>query len=141
MAGRILDWINIRRKNISLKGEDKYGHWWIEISENGHLFESYGWWPKNPPDLIDTLTGTEGELNGQTSYGGTPTTDPHHGDSADEEFHPRLIDDLTDGDVLNGIRTFAGSYSGEWRWTFGGGQNCHTFQTSLMEYVGLQDPR
>lgn len=138
---RELIWIAIKRKNITLKG-DKYGHWWTEIlGPDGKPVESYGWWPKMPVDIIDTLKGVVGELNGQTSFGGSPIRDPHQGDSADEEFHPVIQDTRTDEEVLNDIRRFVNGYSGEWRWTFGWGQNCHTFQVTLMKVVGLQDPR
>ncbi|VVB69641.1 Uncharacterised protein [uncultured archaeon] len=134
--------IVVKRKNISFKG-DKYGHWWTEILDgpDGNPLESYGWWPKNPVGVIDTLVGVEGELNGQTSFGGSPTHDPHQGDSADEEFHPVILDIRTDDEVIDAIRRFAQGYTGEWRWTFGWGQNCHTFQVALMKYAGLQDPR
>jgi hypothetical protein len=136
-AGRKLDFITMKRKHIHLTGDDKYGHWWTEIDGA----KSYGWWPKNPVGLKETLLGTEGELNGQTSFGGTPTTDPHHGDSAEDSFHPVLTDGTkTDAQVRTEIDSFASAYSGEWRWTFGWGQNCHTFQESLMSRVGLVKP-
>ena len=136
---RMLNFIALKRKNISLlKGsEDKYGHWWIEIDG----IESYGWWPKKPVGVIGTLVGVEGELNGQTTFGGTATRDPHNGDDADEEFNPKLVNSKTDEQVRQEIRTFATNYRGEWRWTFGWGQNCHTFQMALMKSVGLEDPR
>ena len=65
------------------------------------------------------------------------TSDPHQGDIADEEFHPTLVNSLTDAQVLEKIHEFVGNYKGEWRWTFGAGQNCRTFQAELMDYVGL----
>ena len=141
-SGRILDWITIKRNNIDLLDKDKYGHYWIEILDgpNGKPVESYGWWPKSPVDLAGTLVGVPGELNGQTHYRGTPTTDPDQGEPADTEFHPRLMNALTDQQVLDKIHEFVRSYNGEWRWTFGWGQNCHTFQTALMNYVGLIEP-
>ena len=46
--------------------------------------------PKYPVNTTDTLLGVEGELNGQTSFGGTPTKDPHHGDRAEDTFNPKL---------------------------------------------------
>lgn len=132
---RKLAFITMKRKDISLKGEDKYGHWWTEI--NG---ESYGWWPKYPVGSWGTLTGTEGELNGQTSFGGSPTKDPHHGDPSDEEFHPAMNNPTkTDEQVKTETRRFANSYKGGWRWTLGWGQNCRTFQEALMKAVGLYE--
>ncbi len=121
--------ITMKRKNIHLGAADKYGHWWTELDG----VESYGWWPKYPVGLKSTLFGTEGELNGVTSFGGTATRDPHHGDGTDQEFQPVIIDPAKSEDTAKAeIRSFANSYSGEWRWTFGAGQNCHTFQTSMM---------
>jgi hypothetical protein len=121
-----------------MRGDDKYGHWWIEIDGT----ESYGWWPKTHVGLRDTFGGTDGELNGQTTYHGTPTRDPHHGDDAEEEFHPVVCGDdtRTDEEIKNCLRAFARSYSGGWRWTFGAGQNCHTFQQAAMEHCKLQKP-
>jgi hypothetical protein len=135
-AARTLSFIKMKRKHIHLTGDDKYGHWWTEIDGG----ESYGWWPKNRVGLIDTLFGTEGELNGQTSFGGTATRDPHHGDTAEDEFSPEIVGPKTDDEVRSEMRAFAGAYSGEWRWTFGWGQNCHTFQESMMSTVGLRKP-
>jgi hypothetical protein len=136
-AERELPYITMKRKHIHLFGDDKYGHWWTEMDGS----ESYGWWPKGQVGLIDTLFGTEGELNGVTNYGGSPTRDPHHGDGAEDVFHPVLKDgSKTDSTVRSEVRTFASSYSGSWRWTFGWGQNCHTFQESLMASIGLKQP-
>lgn len=130
----------MKRKHINLfSTEDRYGHWWFEIEGD----ESYGWYPSQPVGLIDTLLGTDGELNGQTEYPGTKTEDPHHGDSADEEFHPVTSDDdkRTDAQIQECLRNFSSSYSGEWRWTFGAGQNCHTFQEAAMKHCKLQKPK
>jgi hypothetical protein len=132
--------IVMKRKDIDFGGDDKYGHWWTELNGN----ESYGWWPKYPLGPLPgsawkTLTGVEGELNGQTTHGGTPTLDPHHGDPADEVFHPTIIDpSKPETTAIDECRSFATSYSGEWRWTLGWGQNCHTFQEQMMEKVGLR---
>ena len=41
---RLVEKVVFHRKNISPKGEDKYGHWWVKIDAS----ESYGWWPKYP---------------------------------------------------------------------------------------------
>lgn len=130
--------ITMKRKNIRLGGaDDKYGHWWTELDGA----ESYGWWPKYPVGFKSTMLGTDGELNGVTSFGGTATRDPHHGDGADEVFQPLIVDPTKSEDTAKAeIRSFAHSYTGEWRWTFGAGQNCHTFQTSMMSQVGLKEP-
>ncbi len=127
--------ITVKRNHIHLNGEDKYGHWWTELGPN----ESYGWWPKNPVGLVDTLGGTEGELNGQTSFGGTPTKDPHHGDAGEEVLNVVIDDPSKDENtVKQEMRDFANGYSGEWRWTFGGGQNCHTFQKAMLNNSGVK---
>jgi fibronectin type 3 domain-containing protein len=127
--------ILIKRKHIHLTGDDKYGHWWVEIGN-----ESYGWWPKKPVGLLDTLIGVEGELNGQTYFGGTSTTDPHHGDSGEEEFYPHLSSSAPDGysceKAAECIRDFANSYSGSWSWPCG--QNCHSFQEAMMSQCNLK---
>jgi hypothetical protein len=132
--------ITMKRKQIDLKGSDKYGHWWFEI---GNGAESYGWWPKEPVGIRGTLGGVEGELNGQSRFGGTPTLDPHHGESdADETFHPVVDagDSRTDEEIEDCLRNFANAYSGSWRWTFGAGQNCHTFQRAAMKHCKLRKP-
>lgn len=138
--GRALNFITMKRRNISLKGADKYGHWWTEM--NG---ESYGWWPKYPlsggiSGLWGTMTGVPGELNGITSFKGSSTRDPHHGDPAEEIFNPVLVTNKEDNQVKSEVRFFAKSFKGEWRWTLGWGQNCRTFQEGLMEYIGLIKP-
>jgi hypothetical protein len=59
--------------------EDAYGHWWTEVDSS-----SYGWWPVDGVGgIIDTVKGVPGELNGTTSFGGTETRDPHHGDAGE----------------------------------------------------------
>ena len=136
LASRTLAFLTMKRKHIHLFGDDKYGHWWTEMDGT----ESYGWWPKHHVGKIDTIFGTEGELNGQTTFGGSPTRDPHHGDTSEEEFHPVLTNAKSDSTVRGEVRAFATSYSGSWRWTFGWGQNCHTFQRSMMASIGLQEP-
>ena len=135
-ASRTLNFITMKRKHIQMGGNDKYGHWWTEMGG-----ESYGWWPKYPVTGIrQTLFGVEGELNGMTSFGGSATKDPHHGDIAPDVFHPIYKGTKTNSAIKADIRSFASSYSGEWRWTFGFGQNCHTFQESLMKSVGIEQP-
>lgn len=134
--------ITMKRKHISLTGNDRYGHWWFEIGDSmDATSESYGWWPKERVGVKATIVGVEGELNGQTTFGGERTRDPHHGDSsADQEFHPCVPDGdpRSDMQIADCLRAFAGSYHGEWRWTVGKGQNCHTFQISAMEHCGLR---
>lgn len=127
--------IKMKRKHIHLRGEDKYGHWWFELDGK----ESYGWWPKGQVGLKSTLGGTDGELNGQSNFGGTATLDPHHGESAEEEFNPSTAqgDCRSDKQIIDCLRGFAKSYSGGWRWTFGAGQNCHTFQEAAMKHCKL----
>jgi hypothetical protein len=132
--------LTMKRKHINLARDDKYGHWWFEI---GDPFdpgsESYGWWPFAPVGLTRTLLGVAGELNGQTNFGGQPTRDPHHGDAADEGFHPWVAgtDTRTDAEIAECLRQFARTYRGAWQWVFGTGQNCHTFQSSAMQHCRL----
>lgn len=135
-SSRPLPFITMKRKHIDLTGADKYGHWWTEMDGA----ESYGWWPKRPVGFKETLLGTVGELNGITSFGGSTRKDPHHGDTAEDEFKPALTNSKSDAMVRSELRAFATGYSGEWRWTFGWGQNCHTFQESLMSTIGLVEP-
>jgi len=139
---RVLRTVRLKRKHIRLSGDDKYGHWWTEIAavEGQPLSqqESYGWWPAGGVGLIETLGGTRGVLNGEGHFlGGTATQDPHHGDSADEDFHPKILSGATPDQVKACLRGYATSYSGEWRWTFGAGQNCHTFQQGMMKHCRL----
>jgi hypothetical protein len=139
-APRTVNFVEIKRNNIHFSprlGTD-YGHFWTEIDGT----ESYGWWPDHcPVTLYETLFGTGGDLNGVAGCGGTSRTqDPHHGETADRAFHPVLTVPKTDATVRSDIRSFANAYSGGWRWTFGYGQNCRTFQASLMASVGLAEP-
>ena len=87
------------------------------------------------PCAKGTAFGVAGELNGQTNFRGLPMRDPHHGDDADEVFHPLVpvTDQRTDHEIAQCLRQFAQSYRGPWRWTFGNGQNCHTFQDQAMK--------
>jgi hypothetical protein len=145
---RQLTFVKMKRKHIQLRGDDKYGHWWTEVLllyKSGSPDESYGWWPQRGlpgglRGLKGTLFGVPGELNGQTSFGGSALRDPHHGDAGDEEFNPVLTNEKSDWQVINEIRAYAKAYTGSWRWTFGWGQNCHTFQEGLMERIGLMKP-
>jgi hypothetical protein len=63
-------WLGILKQKLGKKetNEDTYGHWWLEFDG-----ESYGWWPKDGVGLTETLSGTPGELNGQTNFGGSAT--------------------------------------------------------------------
>jgi RHS repeat-associated protein len=128
-----IDGIRVYRKDIDLGGDDKYGHWWIEIDGT----ESYGWWPKHGVDYKGTLFGVDGELNGQTTFGGTPTLDPHHGDRSVGVNEFRVYGDSSVSKALyvHQIRTFAASYNGGWSWPWG--QNCHSFQDRLLKETGL----
>ena len=135
--------ITMKRDHIHLTGDDKYGHWWFEIGEPGdHNAESYGWWPERRVALAGTMIGIRGELNGQTSFRGKATRDPNHGEDAEEEFHPvvAISDPRTDDEIADCLRTFARSCRGEWRWTFGSGLNCHSFQEEAMKHCRLDKP-
>ena len=114
------------------KSDLEYGHWWIEIDGA----ESYGWWPHLGVGPWETLRGVPGSLNGQgPQFRGTPTRDPHHGDTAEEMFHPAVHSGKPAAAIKSSIRSFAQSYSGKWSWPWG--QNCHSFQEAMMEQVRL----
>lgn len=138
---RKLRTVRVKRKNISLKGDDKYGHWWVEIaSVEGQVIseqESYGWWPAGGVGTWETLTGTKGVLNGMGYFDGSSTQDPHHGDVAEEDFNPYIHSGASAVKIKECMRSFAKNYSGTWRWTFGAGQNCHTFQEDMLEHCKL----
>ena len=84
--------------------------------------------------LVQTFRGVEGELNGQTSFGGTPTGDPHalNGDAGNEQYQPVLNDCRPDPEIWQPMVDFANAYSGGWSWRFELGNHCHTFQKKLM---------
>jgi hypothetical protein len=146
--------ILIKRKHIDPKGSDQYGHWWFEIHLPASLSESYGWWPAQRLGegltgspawqflwaLTRTLLGVEGDLNGVKSFGGSPTLDAHHGDPAEDQFHPLDAHGRTDHEIAECLRKFAQAYNGRWRWTFGFGQNCHTFQKQALKHCRLLEP-
>lgn len=145
MSTRPVTSILIKRQHLNLgwDADDKYGHWWIEIGNPRQRdSESYGWWPKHPVTAGQTLLGTQGELNGQTSFGGTETRDPHHGDFVDYSVHPLVASDdpRSDDEIVECLRAFAREFRGEWRWTMGWGQNCHSFQLQAMRHCRLQVP-
>ncbi len=140
VALREVTLITMKRKHVNLSRRDKYGHWWFEVGDASDLHsESYGWWPLSSVGTKGTFGGIAGELNGQTTFGGLSTRDPHHGEDADQAFHPfvSLADARTDAQIADCLRQFAQAYQGEWRWTLGKGQNCHTFQEEAMRHCGL----
>lgn len=87
-----------------------------------------------------TLSGVEGELNGQTSFGGTTTRDPHHGDPPDVSYSP-IIEDCTSDEVLVSIIRNAVSHfddsNDSWSWRFEFGIHCHTLNIDLMDAIGV----
>ena len=132
--------VKVKRKHIHLTRSDRYGHWWFEIGDPTDLkSESYGWWPLHGVTVKQTLAGVEGELNGETHFGGEATRDPHHGESADQEFHPFVAEDdpRSDEQIADCLRQFTRRYAGEWRWTFGKGQNCQSFQQQALDHCQL----
>jgi RHS repeat-associated protein len=129
---RLIIGVEILRKDIDVFGDDKYGHWWVEIGS-----ESYGWWPKYGVGISDTILGVAGELNGQTSFAGTPTKDPHHGDRSlgVDVFKLYTKGGKSTMGVISSIKNYASSYSGNWSWP--GGQNCHSFQDKFINKLNL----
>lgn len=114
------------------KSELEYGHWWVEIDGA----ESYGWWPGGQVGLKGTFMGVPGALNGVPHFaGGSPTRDPHHGDTAEEMFHPRVKSGQAAAAIKTCVRGFAAAYSGKWSWPWG--QNCHSFQEAMMKHCKL----
>jgi len=59
----------------------------------------------------------------------------HHGDNAEEKFHPAVNSGQNAVQVKNEMRSFAKAYSGSWSYPFG--QNCHSFQESMMDHCHL----
>ncbi len=139
-APRVLAFIVVKRDSPRFR--DHYGHWWFEIDG----VESYGWWADHCPfTLRDMIAGTRGTLNGVggTCLGGTPTTDPRHGEESDHSFSPTLVVPKTDCQVREEIRAFARSYRGAWGWQWWWSKermtDCHTFQDDLFEAIGLEE--
>lgn len=132
---RVVPFVTVKR-NVPLTGRS-YGHWWVEIDDD----ESYGWWPgRCPLGLVGIIRGTTGVLNGMgVTSDGTPDRDPNHGLLADHEFHPVLIEDRTDDEVRDALRSFAAAFRGGWRWSVRPTMNCRTFQLALMDAAGLVD--
>lgn len=132
----------IHIKNPLAENNDVAGHWWFEIGDPANAnSESYGWYPAVQVDLISMLKGVPGELNdGLNSV--IPPRDPHHGEEADEKFHPQVPDEdkRIDKEIENCLREFATTYSGYWQWLLGWGQNCHTFQKKALSHCQLYVP-
>lgn len=87
--------------------------------------------------LVSTFAGVEGELNGQTSFGGSATRDPHEigNDAGDDQYQPVVNDDRTDSDIQDALRDYAKSFAANnttWSWRFEAGNHCHTFQKLSM---------
>ena len=138
---RVLSFIVMNRDAPKIR--DHYGHWWIEIDG----VESYGWWADHCPFRVrDMIIGTRGVLNGVggTCRGGTPSTDPRHGDEPDNYFFPILVVPKSDRQVREDIRTFARSHHAAWGWQWWWSRermtHCHTFQDDLFRAVGLREP-
>ena len=138
---RVLPFVVMNRD--APKVRDHYGHWWIEIDG----LESYGWWADHCPfRMRDMIAGTRGVVNGVggTCRGGTPTTDPRHGDEPDFYFFPVLVVPKSDRQVREDIRAFARCYSGAWGWQWWWSRErmtqCHMFQDDLFQAVGLREP-
>ncbi len=151
-------WLAILRSQIGKKPdnsrEDPYGHWWFEFDG-----ESYGGWPADGVGLIETVTGVPGRLNGTNSMHASglasATRDGHHGDSAEESWHPRRrtgflsrgklefgsekgadCNCVTEDQIKDCLRNFAQQYSGNWSYPWG--QNCHSFQKAALKAYCLK---
>ncbi len=135
---RELTFVTVKRTGPRLR--EPYGHWWVEVGRK----ESYGWWPDRPLRLRHWFTGTGGWLNGTwLSSHASPTRDALHRVPADHRFHPLLVVDRTDEQVLADIRAFAAAYAGEWSWRWPWSRrparNCRTFQLELFHAVGIAE--
>ena len=139
-------------KAVDTENKDTYGHWWIEFGD-----ESYGWWPSRKVGFLSTVFGVEGRLNG-IDEDASPTQDDHHGDPAHYSFHPMLYVGnifstfmqygvgrgkkctcVNEEEIKDCLRTYAKSHSGSWSYPIG--ENCHSFQTKMMNYCCLREPR
>lgn len=117
------------------KSELEYGHWWVEVDGK----QSFGWWPASMVSIGETFSGVPGVLNRSRGVGGSATRDPHHGDPADEEFSPSVLNGKSAADIKKSIADFSigfsVKYGSTWRWP--GKYNCHNFQEQMMKDVGL----
>lgn len=135
-APRTLLWVTVKRDNPTWR--DLYGHWWVEAGE-----ESWGWWPRAVPvGLRQLAIGGGGVLNGVGLIGrsGTWQRDAQHGQPAAHAFHPVLAEPVSDEEVLARMRSYAGAFSGGWRWAWtrrGEAQTCRSFQDGLLRAAGL----
>ena len=109
----------------------------------GHMFSSAVYRAKKAMfDLresapVQTVMGVQGDLNG-SSFGGRSMRDPHHVDfGADEQYQPIVADCRSDEEIVQAMRDFATSYSGNWSWLFEAGNHCHTFQKAMMARANL----
>ncbi|MCL2259641.1 MAG: hypothetical protein FWC28_01070 [Proteobacteria bacterium] len=150
---RDIRWSGILEKEVlgRPQHEDLYGHWWVEMKEDGKE-ESYGFWPKAPvATLAEVTSGVPGEVNARY-FGGQAEKDPHHGDSADKAFHPKLKKEAsgfkTPGDgalkckqTAADFRNFAKNFPGRiWGYPgIFGKENCHTFQEQGMKKCGWEE--
>ncbi|WP_345327481.1 hypothetical protein [Novipirellula rosea] len=139
MSFREVKCIRFKRIHIRPGTDDKAGHWWFEIGDpTTPMSESFGWWPAEVLSYPKVFLGVEGCLNGGRSKN-NPYRDPHHAESADEEFFPLVkVDDVrTDKQIADCLRYFALNYHGSWQWFIGWGQNCHNFQRAALQHCEL----
>ena len=117
------------------KSELEYGHWWVEVDGK----QSFGWWPASMVSIGETFSGVPGVLNRSRGVGGMATRDPHHGDPADEEFSPSVLNGKSAADIKKSIADFSigfsVKYGSTWRWP--GKYSCHNFQEQMMKDLGL----
>lgn len=117
------------------KSELEYGHWWVEVDGS----QSFGWWPASSVSVKGTLFGVKGVVNEMKGAGGSATRDPHHGDPADEEFSPSVLNGKSAADIKKSIADFSigfsVKYGSTWRWP--GKYSCHNFQEQMMKDLGL----
>jgi RHS repeat-associated protein len=157
-----IDWGVVFKLKPEDEDEDAWGHWWIEIGPK----ESYGWWPKNPvPSAKAAIKGVPGELNGVTSYDGTPTKDSKHRKPATHSENPFLTRSLLrtihygpnkgkrccrligiykknlknlENAVKQCVRAAAKDFATKHKtWRYPGRWNCHTFQRWLLDQCCL----
>jgi hypothetical protein len=110
------------------------------LAKIGHMFSSAAYAVKQKmfdareSSIGQTLMDVEGELNGQTSFGGTADGDPHAlgGDAGTDQYQAVVSDARSDADIRNAMVTYAKGYSGTWSWRLEFGNHCHTFQKKLM---------